>query len=311
MSEGEKLRVGFIGVGTMGRGMVKNLLKAGFPVTIYARNPEKAEVQEVIEAGAKLAESSRAVGESSDVVITIVPNTPEVEEVILGANGVLEGARPGTTIIDMSTINPATSRKVAALCAEKGVSFLDAPVSGGAWGAENGALTIMAGGEKEIFERVYPVFVAMGRADAILHIGPVGSGEVVKIVNNMLGAIITAATSEAFTMGVKAGADPAIMAEVVGKSSGASWQLANAFPRNIFSGAFQPGFFTELMYKDVGLALELGAETGASVTLAEQARRLYAAAIEAGYGRADYTSVIRPMEQTAGVEVRIPSSEVK
>src|SRR5690242_6632203 len=130
MSQGEMLRVGFIGVGTMGRGMVKNLLKAGFPVTIYARNPEKAEVQQAIEAGAKLAESSRAVGESSDVVITIVPNTPEVEEVILGAGGVLEGARPGTTIVDMSTINPATSRKVAVLCAEKGVSFMDAPVSG-------------------------------------------------------------------------------------------------------------------------------------------------------------------------------------
>jgi 3-hydroxyisobutyrate dehydrogenase len=291
--------------------MVKNLLKNGFPVTVYARHPEKPDVQGVIAQGAVLAESSREVAEKSDVVITIVPNTPEVEEVILGQNGVLEGAHSGLTVIDMSTINPATSRKVAAVCAEKGVAFLDAPVSGGAWGAENGTMTIMAGGEKADFEKALPVFRAMGREDAIIHIGPVGSGEVVKIVNNMLGAIITAATSEAFTMGVKAGVDPALMAEVVGKSSGASWQLANAFPRNIFSGAFQPGFFTELMHKDVGLALELGAETGVPVTLAETAHRLYTAAIEAGYGRADYTSVIRPIEQAAGVEVRVKQTETQ
>jgi len=307
VAENQVTRVGFIGVGTMGRGMVKNLLKAGFAVTIYARHPEK--VQDVIEAGAKLAVSSKAVAENSEVVITIVPNTPQVEEVILGPGGVLEGARPGMTVIDMSTVSPATSRKVAAKCVEQGVGFLDAPVSGGMIGADNGTLSIMVGGEAETFARCRPVFAAMGRDEAIINVGPVGQGEVVKIVNNMLGAIITAATAEAFTMGVKAGGDPQVMAQIVGMSSGASWQLANAFPRNIFSGAFAPGFFTELMHKDVGLAIELGGANGVPVTLAEQAHQLYTAALEAGYGRDDYTSVIRPIEKIAGVEVRVPGSK--
>ncbi|NWJ98535.1 MAG: NAD(P)-dependent oxidoreductase [Chloroflexi bacterium] len=307
MAEDKKLRVGFIGVGTMGRGMVKNLLKAGFPVTIYARHPST--VQEAVEAGAQLVASSRAVAEISDLVITMVPDSPEVEEVILGAEGVLGGAQVGTVVVDMSTINPATSRKVANQCAEKGVAFLDAPVSGGSWGAENGTLVIMVGGEAAVVERCRPVFEAMGRADGILHVGSVGSGEVVKLVNNMVSAIITAATGEAFAMGIKAGVDPATIYEVVSKSSGASWQLLNAFTRNIFTGAFQPGFFTDLMYKDVGIGLALGAETGVPLTLAEQAYRLYATAIAAGYGHDDYTSVVRPIEEAAGVEIRIAPQE--
>lgn len=166
-SKEQTLKVGFIGVGTMGQGMVRNLLKAGFEVTIYARNPQK--VQEVVSLGATLVNSSREVAEASDVTITIVPNSPQVEEVILGANGVLEGAKAGSVIVDMSTINPETSRKVAALCAEKGIAFLDAPVSGGSVGADTGTLTIMAGGDKETFERCVPVFRGMGREDAIYH----------------------------------------------------------------------------------------------------------------------------------------------
>ncbi len=305
MSNDSGLKVGLVGVGTMGQGMVKNLLKAGFPVTIYARSPEK--VQDVIQAGAVLAESSKAVAEASDVIITIVPNTPEVEEVILGTNGVLEGAQSGAVIVDMSTINPATSRKLSALCTAKGVSFLDAPVSGGSVGAQNGTLTIMVGGEQSVFERVLPVFKAMGREEAIVHIGPVGAGETVKIINNVLGAIIAAACSEALVMGVKAGLDPEMTAKIVGMSSGANWQLANAFPRNVFSGAFQPGFFTELMHKDVGLAMELGEENGVPMTMAAQARPIYQAALDAGFGRDDYTAIIRPIEQAAGVEVRVKS----
>lgn len=307
MSDGEKLRVGFIGVGTMGKGMVKNLLKAGFPVTIYARNPQK--VHEVIEAGATLAESGSAVAAASEVVITIVPNSPEVEEVILGENGALQGAKAGTIIVDMSTINPETSKMVAAKCAEKGVHFLDAPVSGGSLGAQNGTLTIMVGGDKEVFEKCVPVFRGMGKEDAIYHIGPTGSGEVVKILNNMLGAIITAACSEALVMGVKAGIDPALIAEVVGKSSGASWQLSAAIPRNVFSGKFEPGFFTELMHKDIGLSMELGESVGVPANQAAQARKMYDAALAAGYGKDDYTAIIRPLEQAAGVEVRVPAKE--
>jgi 3-hydroxyisobutyrate dehydrogenase len=286
----------------MGRGMVKNLLKAGFEVTIYARNAEK--VQDVIEAGAKLAPSSKAVAQASQVVITILPNTPEVEEVILGSDGVLEGAQAGTIVIDMSTINPQTSRNLSARLAEKGVEFLDAPISGGSVGADNGTLTIMAGGEASSFERCLPVFRAMGREEAIFHIGQVGAGETVKIINNVLAAINAAACSQALVMGVKAGLNVEMITRVVGLSSGANWQLANAFPRQVFTGAFKPGFFTELMDKDVGLAIELGAANGIELTLAEAARKLYTTAIEQGYARDDYTSIIRPIEQTAKLEVR-------
>lgn len=306
MADNTGLKVGFIGVGTMGRGMVKNLLKAGFPVHIYARHPEK--VQDVIEAGAKLAPSIKAVAEQSQVIITILPNTPEVEEVILGPNGVAEGARAGSVIIDMSTINPETSRNLAVRLAEKGLDFLDAPVSGGSVGADKGTLTIMVGGEAPVFEACLPVFRAMGREEAIFHIGPVGAGETIKIINNVLSAINAAACSQALVLGVKAGLDPETITKVVGLSSGASWQLANAFPLRVFTGSFQPGFFTELMDKDVGLALELGTSNGVELTLAEIARKLYSTALENGYGRDDYTSIIRPLEQAHGVKVRSNNS---
>jgi 3-hydroxyisobutyrate dehydrogenase len=307
-TDNQKLRVGFIGIGTMGRGMVKNLVAAGFPVTIFARNPEK--VQDVLTAGGvKLVGSSKAVAENSDITITMVPDSPQVEEVILGEAGVLAGAKPATIIVDMSTINPATSRKVATACQAQGVEFLDAPVSGGSIGADAGTLTIMVGGEHATFERCLPVFQAMGRADAIFHLGPVGLGETVKIVNNVLGGIIAAAVSQALLMGVKAGADINQMTEVVGKSSGASWQLANAFPRNVYTGAFTPGFFTELMRKDIGLARELGEAMGVEMTLADAAYPLYTAALEAGYGREDYTAIIKPLEQALGVEVRTTNTK--
>src|SRR5579862_227806 len=180
------MQVGFIGIGVMGRPMALNLLKAGHEVTIFARHPTKPEVQEVLQAGAKLAPSSRAVAMASAVVITMVPNSAQVEEVVAGPHGLLEGARKGLTIIDMSTISPATSRQLAANAAEKGVNFLDAPVSGGSQGAVNGTLTIMVGGDRAVFDQVRPVLEAMGKSENIFYVGPVGSGEVVKIVNNIL-----------------------------------------------------------------------------------------------------------------------------
>ncbi|NWJ48965.1 MAG: NAD(P)-dependent oxidoreductase [Chloroflexi bacterium] len=300
-----KTQVGFIGLGIMGRGMALNLLKAGFPLTIYARNPQK--VQDIVAAGALLVNSSREVAEKSEITITIVPDSPEVLEVILGQNGALEGAQPGSIIIDMSTINPATSRNVAEHCNAKGVHFMDAPVSGGSIGAQTGTLAIMAGGDASVFQRALPIFQAMGRAEAIYHVGVVGSGEVVKIVNNVMGAIITAACGEALAMGVKAGVEVEKIAEIVTNSSGSNWQLANAFPRNVFSGAFKPGFFTELMYKDVGLALQLAEQVGTPATMAQLARGMFESAIAAGYGRDDYTSVVRPVEAAAGVELRAKS----
>src|SRR5579883_1094190 len=256
--ERTSMQIGFIGIGVMGRPMTLNLLKAGHHVTIFARHPEKAEVQEVLQAGAKQAPSPRAVAMASDIVITMLPNSPDVEEVVTGSHGILEGARKGLIIVDMSTIAPAVSRKLARTASSQGVHFLDAPVSGGSQGAVNGTLTIMVGGEREIFEQALPVLEAMGKKENIFHVGPNGTGEVVKIVNNILCGAIAASIAEAFTLGVKAGADVNTMAKIIGVSTGASWQLSNQFPLRAFQGNFQPGFMTDLLHKDLGLALELG-----------------------------------------------------
>src|SRR6266699_931140 len=224
------MQIGFIGIGVMGRPMTLNLLKAGYHVTVFARHPGKPEVQEVLDAGAKLAPSPRAVAMASDVVITMVPNSMQVEEVVAGPHGILEGARRGLIIIDMS-------RKLAELASKRDGHFLDAPVSGGSMGAVNGTLTIMVGGEREIFEQARPVLEAMGKKENIFYVGPSGSGEVVKIVNNILCGAIAAAIAESFVLGVKAGADVDTMAKIIGVSSGASWQLANQFPIRAFNGS--------------------------------------------------------------------------
>src|SRR5690348_18334448 len=175
------MQLGFIGIGVMGRPMTLNLLKAGHDVTVYARHPDKPEIQEVLNAGAKLAPSSRAVAMASEVVITMVPNSMQVEEVVAGPQGILEGSRKDLVIIDMSTIAPAMSRKLAENAATRGVHFLDAPVSGGSQGAINGTLTIMVGGDREILERVRPILEAMGKKENIFYVGPTGTGEIVKI----------------------------------------------------------------------------------------------------------------------------------
>jgi 3-hydroxyisobutyrate dehydrogenase len=298
------MQLGFIGIGVMGRPMTLNLLKAGHSVTVYARHPEKPEIQEVINAGAKLAPSARAVAIASEIVFTMVPNSPQVEEVVTGPHGLMEGARKDLIIVDMSTIAPSVSRKLAEIAAAKGVHFLDAPVSGGSQGAINGTLTIMVGGEHEIFEQVLPVFEAMGKKENIFYVGPHGAGEVVKLINNILVGAITAATAEALVLGVKAGADVDTMAKIVGASTGASWQLANQFPLRAFNGSFQPGFMTDLLHKDLGLALDLAAETQIPLPMTGLTRQLYEMARASGYGKDDYTSLLKVLEQVAGVEVR-------
>lgn len=292
-------RVGFIGLGAMGQPMARNLLKAGFQLTVWARRPESA--QDILAAGANWAESPRAVAERSEVVILMVTNSPDVQQLVL-ADGILEGAAPGTVIVDMSTIAPAVSRSLAAACAARDVAFLDAPVSGGTQGATAGTLTIMVGGNSDALERVRPVLEAVGAN--IFHAGPSGSGEVVKLVNNVLVGVIAAATAEALVLGVKAGAGLDVMTQVVGASTGASWQLANQFPLRAFDGSFRPGFMTNLLAKDLELALELGAESGAPLFLTALSRQLYGESQAKGYGADDYTSILRILESVAGVSVR-------
>lgn len=298
------MQVGFIGIGVMGRPMTLNLLKAGYEVTIFARHADKPEVQEVIKAGAKQAPSPRAVAMASEIVITMVPNSPQVEEVVSSSQGILEGARKGLIIIDMSTIAPSVTRKLAQAAAEKGVQFLDAPVSGGSQGAINGTLTIMVGGEQEAFEKARPVLEAMGKKENIFHVGASGAGEVVKLINNVLAGTIAASIAEAFVLGVKAGADVEMMAKIIGVSTGASWQLSNQFPMRAFNGSFKPGFMTNLLHKDLGLALDLAAENQVPLSMTALARQLYEMSRASGHGSDDYTAIMSVLEQMAGVEVR-------
>ena len=298
------MQVGFIGIGVMGRPMTLNLLKAKHHVTIYARHPEKPEIQEVIYSGAKLAPSPRSVAMASDIVITMLPNSPQVEEVVAGPQGLLEGARKGLIIVDMSTIAPAVSRKLAQEASIRGVHLLDAPVSGGSQGAINGTLTIMVGGEREIFEQARPVLEAMGKKENIFHVGHNGAGEIIKLVNQVLCGAIAAAVAESFVLGVKAGADVDTMAKIIGASTGANWQLANQFPLRAFNGSFQPGFMTDLLHKDLGLALDLAAENTVPAAMIALTRQMYEMARAEGYGRDDYTSLLKVLEHMAGVEVR-------
>ncbi len=295
-------RIGFIGVGVMGRPMTLNLLKAGYPVTVFARSPEK--IQDVIAAGARLAKSSAEVGQQSEIVITMLPNTPDVEAVVLGPGGVLEGMPSGGVIIDMSTIAPAGSQRITETCRAQGVDFLDAPVSGGTVGAKNGTLTIMAGGDKAAFERVRPVLEAMGNPENIIHVGPSGAGEIVKLVNNVMAANIAAACAEALVLGVKAGADLATMVRIISASTGANMQLSNVFPARVFNGSFELGFATNLMTKDVGLALELARDLDVPMPVSECVIDLFENARGLGFGEIDYTSIIKVLEDQAGVKVR-------
>lgn len=293
-------RVGFIGLGAMGLPMARNAMTSGFPLTVWARRPESAEA--IRSEGAAWADSPAALAGTSDVVITIVTNSPDVQEVVAGENGILSGAHPGLAVVDMSTISPATSRELAAQAQERGVDFLDAPVSGGTQGAEAGTLTIMAGGEEAAFRRVQPVLEAMGKN--VFLVGPSGSGEIIKLVNNVLAGVIAAATAEALVMGAKAGADVETMAKVVGLSTGASWQLANPFPLRAFSGTFHPGFTTDLLSKDLDLALDLGRQQQTPTFFTALARQLYLQSQAAGYGNEDYTAVLKVLEDVSDVTVR-------
>ncbi|MGI8827124.1 MAG: NAD(P)-dependent oxidoreductase [Chloroflexota bacterium] len=294
------LRTGFVGLGAMGLPMARNLIKAGFPLTVWARRP--ATTIGIEADGADVAVSPAELARVSDVVIIIVTNSPDVREIVDGPDGLLEGATDGLVIVDMSTIAPSVSRALAARASERGVRMLDAPVSGGTQGAQAGTLTVMAAGEGDAFERVLPVLQAIGTN--VFHVGDSGAGQVIKLVNNILVGVIAAATSEALVLGAKAGADVDMMARVIGASAGASWQLANQFPLRAFNGTFKPGFMTDLLRKDLDLALDLGRETGVPVFLTALAEQMYGESQAAGYGRDDYTSLLRVLEKIAGIEVR-------
>ena len=297
-------QLGFIGLGTMGKGMALNLARAGYPLAVHDIRPEP--VQELVKAGAKAAGSSREVAENSEVVITMVTSSPHVEQVMFGPDGVLAGMKKGNIIIDMSTIDPIVTRKVAATAAEKGIDMLDAPVSGAPPKAADGTLSIMVGGKKEVFEQCKPILEVMG--EKIIHVGDVGMGEVVKLANNLAACIAGIGVFEGFLFGVKLGADPKVLYEVMSASSGNSWVLQtrvpypNVIPQSPANEDFAPGFTTDLMAKDLGLILSAAEATKIPLLAGSLARQLVEMARAAGYGSKDWSVVAKIIQQMAGGE---------
>ncbi len=244
-------RIGFIGLGLMGTGMSKNLLKAGYTVTVWNRTASKMEP--LVEAGAKAAGSPKEVAENSDVVIGIVSDSPDVEQVLLGPEGVINGAREGMICIDMSTISPITTREISAKLAEKGVKMLDAPVSGGVIGANNGTLSIMVGGDEGVFKECLPIFEAMGKTVTL--VGGIGDGQVTKAVNQILVGTTMLGVAEALVFAKKAGVDVEKCHAAVSGGAAGSWQLTNTGGR-VLRGDMEPGFKIKDYLKDLRIIME-------------------------------------------------------
>jgi 2-hydroxy-3-oxopropionate reductase len=293
-----KEKIGFVGTGIMGKPMVKNLLKAGYPVLCYDIVPEP--LKELAAAGAALAASNKEVAEKSEVVVTMLPNSPHVEQAVLGPKGILEGARSGLLLLDMSTISPIVSQKVAAEAASKDVKMLDAPVSGGEKGAIEGTLSIMVGGERAVFDKVLPIFQAMGKT--ITYIGPIGSGGFVKLANQIIVAINLTAIAEALVLGTKAGIDLELMINALSGGLAGS-KCLDQKRNNYLQHAFQPGFKIDLHYKDLNLIMESAEKLGVPLPATALVRELFSALRVKGRGQMDHSGVITLLEELAGVKV--------
>ncbi|MFL9924922.1 3-hydroxyisobutyrate dehydrogenase [Herbaspirillum lusitanum] len=283
----------FIGLGNMGLPMAQNLVKAGFSVS--GHDLVRTSVDKLVESGGKTQADSMAAVAEADIVITMLPASKHVESLYLGDAGILARARPGTALIDCSTIAPESARKVAALAREKGFDMLDAPVSGGTNGATAGTLTFMVGGSQDAFAKALPYLEKMGKA--IYHAGDSGSGQTVKVCNNMLLGILMIGTSEAIRLGVANGMDPRVLSEVMSKSSGRNWTLEvyNPCPgvmENVpASKDYAGGFGVDLMLKDLGLAVESALATGSAIPLGAAARNLYDIHSKNGAGKLDFSSI--------------------
>lgn len=293
------MKVGFIGLGTMGLPMTKNLLKIGFEVYIVSRS--RGPIEKAVSLGAIEAENPADLASKADVVLTCLPMPDSVEEVYLGENGILAGAKKGMVLADHSTVAPELNRKLYDTAKELGVGFLDAPISGGPMGATAGTLTIMCGGDKESFDKVLPVFEAMGKN--IFHVGDIGSGSVVKLLNNMLVGIHTAALSEAFVTGAKAGINPEIMRQIIKVSTGHSFMIDRVIDL-IQDRDFNQRFSVQLLHKDMKIAAQLGVQLEVPLALGNLSEKIIGEAMERGYGGQDIAAIIRPLEEKAGVEVK-------
>lgn len=284
-------RLGFIGLGIMGRPIAYNLLQAGYSLTVFNRS--RAAVDALVQAGAKPARSPREVAECSDIVMTCVTNDLAVEEVILATNGVLQGAHPGLLLIDMSTISPQAAHKIADLAAAAGVHMLDAPVSGGDVGAKEGTLTIMVGGEKENFERALPIFEVLGKT--ITHCGPIGAGQTVKTCNQVVLALNLLGLVEGLVFGSKMGIRPDILLRVFGGGL-ANSRLLELRGSLMIKHSFEPGGKANLHYKDLGSALKTAHEYGVALPGASLVTQLLTMLINEGRGELDHTALLTVLE---------------
>jgi 2-hydroxy-3-oxopropionate reductase len=276
--------------------MAKNLLKAGYSLVVHSRS--RPPVDDVVAAGAKAAGNARDVTAQSDVVITMLPNSPDVELVALGKDGIVEGAKSGQIVVDMSTISPIVSKKVGAALADKGVKMLDAPVSGGEQGAINAALSIMVGGDKAVFDTVTPIFQAMGKT--ITHLGPLGAGGFTKLANQIIVAVNLTALAEARTLAKKAGLDRDLTLTALAGGLAGSKCLEQK-RANYVAGSYKPGFKVDLHYKDLGLIMESARELGVPVPATAVVQELFSALRVRGGGGLDHSGVITLLESLAGV----------
>jgi 3-hydroxyisobutyrate dehydrogenase len=292
-------RIGFVGLGIMGQPMALNLVKAGFEVQVYNRTPEKAEP--LRRAGAQVLSSPAEAARNADFVLTIVSDSPAMEEVALGKNGILETIRSGAIFIDSSTISPVVSRRLACHAAGKGASFLDAPVTGSKNGAEKGELTFMLGGEREVFERAMPLLKVLGKKH--IYCGANGAGLSAKLAQNAIQSTTLEIFCEGFVLAAKAGVRPETMMEIV-QSSMARATLTDFKAPFIFKGDFTPYFPLKWMHKDLELAMEAAYAQGVPMPAAGAVKEVYAAAKAQGKGDLDYAAVITFLEGLAGVEVR-------
>jgi 3-hydroxyisobutyrate dehydrogenase-like beta-hydroxyacid dehydrogenase len=291
------MRVGVIGLGIMGAPMARNLLKAGHQVVVHGRS--RARVEPLLALGARPAASAAAAAVAAEAVLTCLPDGPDVEQVVTGPEGVLAGAASGLVVVDCSTIAPATARMLAARCAERGVGFLDAPVSGGEQGAIAGTLSIMVGGEAEVVARAQPVLTAIGQT--ITHMGASGHGQMTKLVNQVIGATTLAAVAEGLTLAARAGLEPGAVIAAVGSGAATSWMVQHLGPR-IQRGDWAPGFMVRLQQKDLRLALAAAAEVGVPLPTTALVHQLFAAVEARGGGDLGTQAIARAIQALAGAD---------
>ena len=291
-------KVGFIGLGTMGKPMALNLLKAGYQLTVF--DVDGSAIEALVAEGATAGSSARNVVENSEVLVSMLPASQHSLAAAFGPDGYISGMKKGTTIIDMSTIDPDTTRQIAQGVSDAGGNMLDAPVSGSSAWATEGTLTIMVGGNKEILEKQHSLLGCMGTN--IIHCGDIGMGETVKLANNLVAGVSMVAVTEAFALGISKGADPKVLFDVMSKASGNCWTLQTRCPApgviddSPVNNDFAPGFMTDLMYKDLGLALSAASQEKLPLALTAIAHEQYGATSRQGFGRLDFSAVAKLLE---------------